>query len=92
MMYVGHSTLRVTPPLCLTREEADKALEIIDCAMRNVELGKASDKNKKVFQLAVNCILLNLSKSSEIMLNVKKGSFLLNITKDYYSIKKRCRK
>jgi len=49
MMYFGRSTLRITPPLCLTREEADKALEIIDCAMRDVELGKVSDEKIRRF-------------------------------------------
>lgn len=44
IMYVGKSTLRIVPPLILTENDADKAIEIIDNAIADVVSGKVSDK------------------------------------------------
>ncbi len=49
MMQYGKSTLRIAPPLCLTREVADEAISIIDRAITDVETGKVSDERLKQF-------------------------------------------
>lgn len=40
MMYLGKSTLRIAPPLCLRKEQADQAIAIIDTAIGDVVSGK----------------------------------------------------
>ena len=49
MMYYGRSTLRIAPPLSLMKETADKAVEIIDKAMDDVESGRVPDEVLKRF-------------------------------------------
>jgi len=44
MMYYGKSTLRIAPPLSITKENVDRAVEIIDRAIQDVERGKVSDE------------------------------------------------
>lgn len=43
MMFLGKSTLRIAPPLCLDKEQADRAIEIIATSIRDVFLGKVPD-------------------------------------------------
>jgi len=49
MMHYGKSTLRIAPPLCLTKEVADKAIAIIDEALTDVEAGKVPDEVTRSF-------------------------------------------
>jgi len=44
MMFLGKSTLRIAPPLSLTRERADHAIEIIERFTKDVVSGKIPDK------------------------------------------------
>ena len=44
MMYYGKSTLRIAPPISITKENVDRAVEIIDRAIQDVERGKVSDE------------------------------------------------
>ena len=36
--------MRIAPPLCLTREQADHAIEIIERSTKDVVTGKVPDK------------------------------------------------
>ena len=44
MMFLGKSTLRIAPLLCLTREQADYAIEIVERFRKDVVSGKVPDK------------------------------------------------
>jgi 4-aminobutyrate aminotransferase len=46
LYYVGMNSnvLEMTPPLTLTKEEANRALEILDRALDDVTSGKVSDE------------------------------------------------
>jgi len=44
MMFLGKSALRIAPPLCLTREQADHAIETIERFTKDVISGKVPDK------------------------------------------------
>jgi 4-aminobutyrate aminotransferase len=43
LIHYGKSVLRIAPPLNITKEETDKALEIIERAVDDVQKGKVSD-------------------------------------------------
>lgn len=44
LTFIGKSTLRIQPPLVITYEQIDKAVEILDCAFFNYMNNKIDDK------------------------------------------------
>ena len=44
LAFVGQSTLRVQPPLVITKEQLDKAVDILDCALTAYEAGEIGDE------------------------------------------------
>ena len=55
MMFLGKSTLRIALPLCLTREQADHAIEIIERSTKDFVSGKVpAKKNSKIRKLVID--------------------------------------
>lgn len=48
LIFVGRSSLRIQPPLVITKEQADKALEIIEDSIKDYISGKIDDSVYKV--------------------------------------------
>ena len=44
LAFVGQSTLRVQPPLVITKEQLNKAVDILDCALTAYEAGEIGDE------------------------------------------------
>ncbi len=44
LTFIGKNTLRIQPPLVITKEQIDKAIQIMDSAFQNYANNKVDDK------------------------------------------------